>query len=67
MNDQPTSNMLGYDGPMSDDGTFDGDTIVCDACYVGLMPFTDSGRALRAELHGEQLKNAIVRYNITHN
>jgi hypothetical protein len=32
------------------DDTFDGESIVCDACYVRLMPFTRSGRALHDEL-----------------
>jgi hypothetical protein len=35
---------------MSDDGTFDGQSIVCDACYVQLMPLTPSGRGLHHEL-----------------
>jgi hypothetical protein len=36
----------------SDDGTYESEsgTIVCDACYVALMPFTLSQRALNEEL-----------------
>lgn len=28
-----------------DDGTFDGQTIVCDCCYIAIMPLTRSGQA----------------------
>lgn len=38
------------DRPMSDDGTFDGESIVCDPCYIALMPYTPSGRALTHEV-----------------
>lgn len=33
-----------------DDGTFDGKSVVCNACYVALMPYTRSGRAENHEL-----------------
>jgi hypothetical protein len=46
-----------YDGreddpeePMVEDGTFDGESVVCDACYCAVMPFTLSGQALYDEL-----------------
>jgi len=35
---------------MEDDGTYDGHSIVCDACYCAVMPFTPSGQALNHEL-----------------
>lgn len=34
----------------ADDGTWDGQTIICDPCYVTLMPLTPSGRGLTHEL-----------------
>lgn len=37
-------------GTMAEDGTYDGASIVCDACYVALMPLTPSGQGLLAEL-----------------
>lgn len=36
--------------PMPEDGTFDGESVVCWACYVAVMPFTPSGQALNEEL-----------------
>jgi hypothetical protein len=52
----PMSRQLGEPGPMSADGTYKHDgpyagTIVCDACYVRLMPLTPSGQGLHTELH----------------
>lgn len=44
----PSEAQFGEDLPL--DGTFDGTSIVCDACYVKLMPLTPSGRALHHEL-----------------
>jgi hypothetical protein len=38
--------------PMDDDGTWDGRSVICDACYVALMPFTRSSQALADELPG---------------
>lgn len=35
---------------MQDDGTWDGETIVCDPCYAALMPHTESGKALQEEI-----------------
>lgn len=35
---------------MYEDGTYDGTSIVCDPCYVMLMPFTPSGQGLNSEL-----------------
>lgn len=49
---QPTTKQFGEDDPMDDDGTFDGSSIVCDACYVALMPYTRSGQGLAHELPG---------------
>lgn len=43
----------GPDAPdlmMSEDGTYDGQSIVCDACYAKLCPLTKSGAALLEEL-----------------
>jgi len=54
---EPTSRQFGdpdEDLPMSEDGTWEVDdgveTIVCDPCYVALMPLTPSGAGLRDEL-----------------
>ena len=38
------------DYAMEDDGTFDGESVVCDACYVELIPLTPSGSGLIDEL-----------------
>lgn len=38
------------DAPMPEDGTWDGKSIICDPCYIRLMPFTKSGQALHHEL-----------------
>ena len=35
---------------MAEDGTFDGETVICTSCYVFLMPHTPSGRGLNHEL-----------------
>lgn len=35
---------------MSLDNTFDGETIVCDPCYIAIQPFTKSGQALTDEI-----------------
>lgn len=48
---KPTSRQFdGEDLSMDEDGTFDGESIVCDMCYVALMPLTPSGRGLHHEL-----------------
>jgi hypothetical protein len=47
---QPTRKQFGEDLPMGEDGTYDGQTIVCDACYVALVPLTPSGQGLNREL-----------------
>lgn len=47
---KPTRFQFGDDEPLSEDATYDGDTIVCDPCYSALMPFTISGRALHEEI-----------------
>lgn len=47
---EPTKRQFGDDLPMSEDGLFDGETIVCDACYVKLIPMTPSGQGLIEEL-----------------
>lgn len=36
--------------PLHEDGTFDGETIVCDPCYVILVPMSPSGAGLKHEL-----------------
>lgn len=48
LNGRPAST----EAPPHEDGTYDGmtETIVCDACYVAVMPFTPSGMGLTAEL-----------------
>lgn len=40
------------DEPMAADGTYDPATnsIVCNSCYVAIMPFTPSGKALSHEI-----------------
>ena len=38
------------DGDVTEDGTWDGETVVCDACYMALMPLTPSGQGLLHEL-----------------
>ena len=48
LNGQPEE--VAFEEGMSEDGTFDGQSIVCDPCYVALMPLTPSGRGLLAEL-----------------
>jgi hypothetical protein len=50
LQDKPSSAQFGYDAELHEDGTFDGSTIVCDPCYVELMPKTPSGRGLLHEL-----------------
>jgi hypothetical protein len=35
---------------MAEDGTYDGESIVCDPCYVKLCPLTQSGAALHDEI-----------------
>ena len=47
---QPTAVQFGEDVSMAEDGTFDGRSIVCDACYIALMPLTPSRRGLNHEL-----------------
>jgi hypothetical protein len=47
----PMSRQTGEDDAvMADDGTFTGRSIVCDACYVRLIPLTRSQQALNDEL-----------------
>jgi hypothetical protein len=46
----PTTRQFGEDLPMSEDGTWDGASVVCDACYIELQPFTPSGHAEYDEL-----------------
>src|ERR1700733_7331743 len=51
---QPTKVQFGEDLPISADGTWRGiddeSTIVCDPCFLMVMPFTKSGAALKEEL-----------------
>lgn len=57
---EPTVRQFGAPGPgelpepQSADGTYDPETnsIVCDACYMALGPYTASGRVTSAELPG---------------
>jgi hypothetical protein len=35
---------------MAGDGTFDGESIVCDPCYMVVMRNSPSGRGLHAEI-----------------
>lgn len=48
---KPTRTQFNADLPLAEDGTYDGGSIVCDACYVRLMPLTPSGRGLNSELN----------------
>lgn len=62
-----TVEQFGENLPMSEDGTFvpdnGGGTIVCDACYIRLMPLTPSGMGLNEELDGaiDQFRQNIQR------
>lgn len=47
---------------MDGDGTWDGDSIVCDYCYVTLMPYSPSRRLLT-----DEIDNAIALYRSKHN
>lgn len=42
--------IVSKDFKMQDDGTWDGQSIVCDPCYAALMPHTASGKALQEEI-----------------
>jgi hypothetical protein len=54
-----------YDGraapaeQISDDGTWDGETIICDDCYPRLLPFTKSNLGLF-----DELQDAIEHYQV---
>jgi hypothetical protein len=39
-----------HEPQMSEDNTWNGTSIVCDACYLELLPFTPSGSGLNEEL-----------------
>lgn len=60
LNGVSTFEHFGEDLPMSADGTYQesDDTIICDACYLHLLPYTPNGRGLF-----EDLPAAIVAYN----
>ncbi len=49
-----TTMAWGEDLSIMEDGTFvsdgNGGTVICDACYIRLMPLTPSGRGLNHEL-----------------
>lgn len=50
---EPTSRQFGEDISMSNDNTYEdggGGSIVCDACYVKIVPMTPSGKGLLYEL-----------------
>jgi hypothetical protein len=38
------------DNHVEEDGTYDGESIVCDSCYISIMPFSKSGQALTDEI-----------------
>jgi len=47
----PAERQVGEDGTIEEDGTYSEDgTIVCDPCYIAIMPFTKSGQALLTEI-----------------
>jgi hypothetical protein len=46
----PTRRQFDANLPMDEDNTWDGETIVCDPCYIAIMPFTRSGQALAEEI-----------------
>ena len=50
LNGRPSAEQFGEDLPLDEDSTFDGESIVCDVCYIALMPFTQSSRALHHEI-----------------
>lgn len=50
LHDRSSRLQFGEDAPLDEDGTFDGSTIVCDACYMRLCQLTPSGAGLRHEL-----------------
>lgn len=45
-----TRRQFDEDGPMTLDNTWDGETIVCDPCYLAILPFSKSGQALTGEI-----------------
>jgi len=47
---QPDPSDSGDDSLMSEDGTYDGRSIVCDRCYIRILPLTISGAALYDEI-----------------
>jgi hypothetical protein len=48
--DGELSSTVGFDYRMGEDGTWDGRSVVCDPCFVALMPLTPSGLSLNEEL-----------------
>jgi hypothetical protein len=48
----PTERQFDEDAPMHLDNTYSQatDSIVCDPCYIAIMPFTKSGQALTEEM-----------------
>lgn len=53
--------VYGPDETQQDDGTWDGGTVVCDPCYVLLMPYSASGQLLEHEI-----RSTIRAYQKTH-
>lgn len=45
---------------MAGDGTWDGQSVICDPCYIALEPFTPSGRCLTSELRPETIEIARI-------
>lgn len=54
LNGKPVDFIYDDDNPVSGDGTYrviaGCGTVICDACYVALYPYTPSGRGLLHEL-----------------
>lgn len=47
---RPTRLQFGEPLPMDEDGTFDGERIVCDACYMPIIAASPSGQGTHAEI-----------------
>lgn len=48
LHEHPTTSQFGEDLPLSEDGTFDGATIVCDPCYIALTLNHELADAIKA-------------------
>jgi hypothetical protein len=47
---KPTLEEFGEDLPLEEDGTYQDGSIICNSCYIRLMPHTPSGQGLLHEL-----------------